>query len=32
LKISRFTVGTRLTRTRKMLRRELVKRLGRGTK
>jgi RNA polymerase sigma-70 factor (ECF subfamily) len=32
LKISRVTVGTRLTRTRKMLRRELVKRFGRGNK
>jgi RNA polymerase sigma-70 factor (ECF subfamily) len=32
LKISRFTVGTRLTRTRKMLRRELGKRHGRGPK
>ena len=29
LKISRFTVGTRLTRTRRMLRRQLLKRLGR---
>jgi RNA polymerase sigma-70 factor (ECF subfamily) len=32
LKISRVTVGTRLTRTRKMLRKELVKRFGRGNK
>lgn len=32
LKISRFTVGTRLTRTRKRLRRELVKRHGRERK
>lgn len=32
LKISRVTVGTRLTRTRKMLRKELVKRFGRGKK
>jgi RNA polymerase sigma factor (sigma-70 family) len=32
LKISRVTVGTRLTRTRKMLRKELVKRFGRGSK
>jgi RNA polymerase sigma-70 factor (ECF subfamily) len=32
LKISRVTVGTRLTRTRKMLRKELVKRSGRGKK
>ncbi|HEX3761922.1 MAG TPA: RNA polymerase sigma factor [Kofleriaceae bacterium] len=32
LKISRVTVGTRLTRTRKLLRKELVKRFGRGTK
>jgi RNA polymerase sigma-70 factor (ECF subfamily) len=32
LKISRVTVGTRLTRTRKMLRKELVRRLGREVK
>jgi RNA polymerase sigma-70 factor (ECF subfamily) len=32
LKISRVTVGTRLTRTRKMLRKELVRRFGRGKK
>jgi RNA polymerase sigma-70 factor (ECF subfamily) len=32
LQISRVTVGTRLTRTRKMLRKELVKRFGRGKK
>jgi RNA polymerase sigma-70 factor (ECF subfamily) len=32
LKISRVTVGTRLTRTRKQLRKVLVKRSGRGTK
>jgi RNA polymerase sigma factor (sigma-70 family) len=30
LKISRVTVGTRLTRTRKQLRKLLVKRFGRG--
>jgi RNA polymerase sigma-70 factor, ECF subfamily len=32
LKISRVTVGTRLTRTRKLLRKELVKRFGQGKK
>jgi RNA polymerase sigma-70 factor (ECF subfamily) len=32
LKISRVTVGTRLTRTRKLLRKRLVKRIGQGTK
>jgi len=32
LKISRVTVGTRLTRTRKLLRKLLVKQIGRGTK
>ena len=32
LKISRVTVGTRLTRTRKLLRKLLVKQLGRGAK
>jgi RNA polymerase sigma-70 factor (ECF subfamily) len=32
LKISRVTVGTRLTRTRKMLRKELVRRFRRGKK
>jgi RNA polymerase sigma-70 factor (ECF subfamily) len=32
LKIRRVTVGTRLTRTRKLLRKELVRRFGRGRK
>jgi RNA polymerase sigma-70 factor, ECF subfamily len=32
LKISRVTVGTRLTRTRKLLRKLLVKQVGRGVK